>query len=289
MDIAQVVGYILAIVVGAIMGLIGSGGSILSVPILVYVMGMDPVSATAYSLVIVGATALVGGLQSAVQRNVDFPTVWLFGIPSIIAVYLTRAYLLPLVPDVIFTWSGFTLTKPIALMVLFAVIMLGSSLSMIRPVKAELAKPKSPALLPDEESGMDIYSEVQAPRQVAPNYPFVLLEGALVGVLTGLVGAGGGFLIIPTLVLLMKMPMRRAVGTSLFIIAAKSLLGFLGDVQQGFDIQWSLLLIFSGLAIAGIFLGNRWSSKIKGPQLKTIFGWFVFVMGIYVLIKELFL
>lgn len=276
MEIALIIGYTLAILVGVTMGLIGSGGSILTVPILVYIMHVDPVSATAYSLVIVGSTALVGGLQSAFQKNVDFPTVLLFGIPSIIAVYLTRAYLLPLIPDKIFTLAGFTVTKPIALMVLFAVIMLGAAYSMIRPIKSEIVSNRSKSILPDDETSM------------VP-YPLVVMEGALVGVLTGLVGAGGGFLIIPTLVLLMKMPMRMAVGTSLMIIAAKSLIGFIGDIQQDIGVDWPLLFIFIGLAVIGIFIGNIWSKKIQGSRLKTTFGWFVLFMGIYILIKELLL
>jgi uncharacterized membrane protein YfcA len=186
-----IIGFLLAALVGISLGLIGSGGSILTVPILVYVMGVDPVLATAYSLFIVGSTALVGGVQSALQKRVDFKTVLIFGIPSIAAVYATRLWLVPLIPAEIVSISGLVITKPIALMLLFAVVMILASVSMIRPGK------KSDA---DESTPM-VY-----------NYPMILLEGAIVGVLTGLVGAGGGFLIIPALVLLAKMPMKLAVG-----------------------------------------------------------------------------
>jgi hypothetical protein len=120
------------------------------------------------------------------------------------------------------------------------------------------------------------------------NYPMILLEGAVVGVLTGLVGAGGGFLIIPALVMLSKLPMKQAVGTSLLIIAAKSLIGFTGDVMENADqMDWTLLSVVTALAVVGIFVGNQLSKKIDGAALKKGFGWFVLVMGIYIIIKEL--
>src|SRR5690606_27291783 len=182
-----------------------------------------------------------------------------FGVPSIIAVYLTRAYLLPLIPDVLFSVGPLEVTKSIALMVLFAVIMIMAAISMIRPGVAQT-----------DSAGVTLRKR---------NYPVVLLEGILVGVLTGLVGAGGGFLIIPALVLLAGMPIKRAIGTSLLIVAAKSLLGFLGDVQIDRMIDWLLVVSFTVLAVAGIFIGIFLSKKISGQRLKTIFGWFVLTMG----------
>ena len=267
MESTQIIGYFLAVIVGISLGLIGSGGSILTVPILVYIMAVEPVLATAYSLFIVGSTALVGGMKSALLKKVDFKTVLIFGIPSIAAVYLTRAFIVPLLPEVIFSIGTFEFTKPIALMLLFAVIMIMASVSMIKPSK----------VIEDENSPMKY------------NFPLILLEGLLVGVLTGLVGAGGGFLIIPALVLLAKMPMKLAVGTSLFIIAAKSLIGFLGDLKGNQTIDWSLLLLFTFASIIGIFIGIYLSKKIHGAKLKTGFGWFVLLMGIYIILKELVL
>jgi len=266
MEITKLLGYVLAVVVGISLGLVGSGGSILTVPILVYVMRVQPVLATAYSLFVVGMTSLVGGIQSAQQKKVDFKTVLIFGIPSIVSVYLTRAYLLPLVPDTIFSIADFEVTKPMALMVLFALVMVFASVSMIRPC-------------------IDCQKDETNP--IKYHYPLIWIEGLLVGVLTGFVGAGGGFLIIPALVLLTKMPMRLAVGTSLFIIAAKSLLGFIGDVQGEQQMDWAMLSTFTGLSIIGIFIGIFLSRKIDNDKLKTVFGWFVLLMGIYILIKEI--
>jgi uncharacterized membrane protein YfcA len=263
-----VLGYILAVLVGISLGLIGSGGSILTVPILVYVMDVDPVLATAYSLFIVGATALVGGLQSAQQGKVDFKTALIFGIPSIAAVYATRKFIVPLIPESVFTVAGFEVTKPILLMVLFAVVMVAASITMIKPRK-------------------NTPEEVEQEMQY--NYPMILLEGSVVGILTGLVGAGGGFLIIPALVILAKMPMKKAVGTSLFIIAAKSLIGFTGDLSGETVIDWTLLSIFTLASIVGIVIGIYASKKIPGEKLKTAFGWFVLIMGVYIIIKEIFL
>ena len=261
----EILGYLLAVLVGVSLGLIGSGGSILTVPILVYVMAVEPVIATAYSLFIVGSTALVGGLQYAIQKKVDFKTALIFGIPSIAAVYTTRLWLVPAIPKELFSIGSLLITKPIAIMVLFAVVMILASVSMIRPGRQTST---------DEDLTMHY------------NYPMILLEGAVVGVLTGLVGAGGGFLIIPALVLLAKMPMKLAVGTSLFIIAAKSLIGFTGDLQGNGIIDWSLLGGFTIAAVVGIFIGNYLSRFVSGAKLKTAFGWFVLIMGIYIIIKE---
>jgi len=263
-----IAGYLASALIGVSLGLIGGGGSILTVPVLVYLFGVDPIVATAYSLFIVGATSLVGTLPKYREHLVNLKTAFIFGLPSIAAVYVTRAWLVPLIPDPIFTVGTLVVTKPVFIMALFAVLMVFASVSMIR------TKKKSDVAEPSE------------PQQF--NYPMILLEGAVVGVLTGLVGAGGGFLIIPALVLFSKLPMKQAVGTSLLIIAAKSLFGFLGDLTH-YHLDWLLLGAVTTLAIAGIFVGNRLSRNVDGVKLQKAFGWFVLVMGIYILVRELFL
>lgn len=263
----EVVGYFAAALVGISLGLIGGGGSILTVPVLVYLFSIEPTLATAYSLFIVGSTALVGGIRSAMAKMVDFRTAIVFAIPSFIAVYLTRRYLIPIIPDELGTVLGFLITKDMAIMVFFALIMLVAAFSMIR------------------ENGKG--SNEEGPVQY--NYPMIVLEGIVVGMLTGIVGAGGGFLIIPALVLFAKLPMKKAVGTSLIIIAAKSLIGFLGDIGSGSAIDYSFLMLISLIAIFGIFIGIYLSKFISSKKLKTAFGWFVLVMGAYIMINEIFL
>lgn len=263
MDIVTILGFISAIIIGISLGLIGGGGSILTVPALVYLLHISPVLATAYSLFVVGATSLVGSFTFMRKGLVDYKTAAVFATPSFIAVFLTRKFLVPAIPLEIFTIGEWVMTKDIAIMVFFALIMLAASFSMIRNGKMK--------------------SEDQ---EIKFNYPLIAIEGALVGVLTGLVGAGGGFLIIPALVLLARLPMKLAVGTSLLIIAVKSLIGFLGDIFNQ-PIEWQFLLIFSGLSLVGIFIGSWLSTKIDGKHLKKGFGWFVLVMAVYILGKEL--
>jgi uncharacterized membrane protein YfcA len=259
-----IAGYIASLIIGLSLGLIGGGGSILTVPVLVYLFGIDPVTATAYSLFIVGSTSLVGVIPKYNNGEVNLKTAVIFGIPSMVAVYATRAFLVPALPDEIFSIGDFIITKALLMMMLFAILMVFASVSMIR-----------------ENNNKNEKEE----KQVF-NYPMILLEGTVVGLLTGLVGAGGGFLIIPALVILSKLPMKQAVGTSLLIIAAKSLFGFTGDIGKQ-HIDWQLLLSVTTLAIIGIFIGNALSKKISAGSLKKAFGWFVLVMGIYIIVKEL--
>jgi len=264
MDIQQLLGYFGALLIGVVLGLIGGGGSILTVPILVYLMFINPVTATAYSLFIVGVSALVGAIRNIQKGLVDFKTAIVFAIPAFIAVYATRKYLVPAIPEELFTIDSFVMTKNIAIMLFFALIMLVASISMIRNKRND-----------SEEEMAVVY-----------NFPLIIIEGFVVGVLTGVVGAGGGFLIIPALVLLAKLPMKKAVATSLLIIAIKSLIGFIGDVEN-LEIEWMFLIKFTLISVLGIFLGIYLSKFIKGENLKKGFGWFVLVMGVYIIFKEL--
>ena len=263
MDIVIVIGYISAVVIGVSLGLIGGGGSILTVPALVYLLHVDPVLATAYSLFVVGATSLAGSFSFMRKGLVNYKTAVVFATPSFIAVYLTRKFLVPAIPEVLFTAGDVVFTKDAGIMVFFALIMLAASISMIKDAGTKM-KPKG---------------------KVQYNYPLIAVEGVLIGTLTGIVGAGGGFLIIPALVLLAKLPMKMAVGTSLLIIAVKSLIGFLGDIGNQ-PIDWSFMAVFTGLSFAGIFLGSWLSTKIHGDHLKKGFGWFVLVMGGYIVVNE---
>ncbi|MBP6090785.1 MAG: sulfite exporter TauE/SafE family protein [Crocinitomicaceae bacterium] len=261
-------GYFASILIGISLGLIGGGGSILTVPVLVYLFHVEPMMATAYSLFIVGTSSLVGAFPKYKDGLISLKTAFVFGLPSILAVFLTRKFIVPAIPDEVFAIGTFQITKAILMMILFAILMVAASVSMIRNKKNTTT----------DESTQQVF-----------NYPMIILEGSVVGVLTGLVGAGGGFLIIPALVMLSKLPMKMAIGTSLLIIAAKSLIGFIGDVSaHGSSMDWKLLIIVTILAVIGIFIGNILSKKINGNQLKKGFGWFVLVMGLYIIAKELF-
>ena len=236
----------------------------MTVPVLVYLFGIDPVLATAYSLFIVGSTSLVGAFPKYKHGLINIKTAIIFGIPSIAAVFATRKFIIPAIPHTVFSIGGFEVTKSLLMMLLFAVLMVVASVSMIREKAPVYEKPVAQTF----------------------NYPLILIEGVVVGTLTGLVGAGGGFLLIPALVLLSKLPMKQAVGTSLLIIAAKSLIGFTGDLSH-FEMDWTLLLSVTAIAIAGIFVGNWLNHKVSAEKLKKAFGWFVLIMGIYIIVKEL--
>lgn len=266
MDILEILGYFGGLLIGVVLGLIGGGGSILTVPVLVYLLAINPVTATAYSLFVVGTSSLVGALRNIPKKLIDFRTGIVFAIPAFIAVYLTRKFLVPAIPEEIFTLAGVNITKNIGIMIFFAIIMIVASISMIV----------------EKDNGKDAKEE-----KVSYNYPLIIIEGLVVGLLTGIVGAGGGFLIIPALVILAKLPMKKAVATSLLIIAIKSLIGFIGDVEN-MKIDWIFLLIFTSLSIGGIWLGVYLNNFINGKKLKKAFGWFVLLMGLYIIWKELY-
>ncbi len=260
----EIVGYLTSILIGVSLGLIGGGGSILTVPVLVYIFKIDAVLATTYSLFVVGATSFAGAISYFKNGLVNLKTAVIFGIPSIAAVFLTRTYLLPAIPAQVYSAPNFTLTKGVLLLLIFAVLMIFASYSMI---KKQITTPN---ISTDDEPF---------------NYRLIIIQGTAVGMLTGLVGAGGGFLIIPALVILSKLPIKEAIGTSLVIIAANSLLGFFGG-HAGIVIEWVFLVKITAFALAGLFIGMALSKKIDGQKLKPAFGWFVLAMGIYILLKE---
>ncbi len=266
--IAIGIGYLLACVMGMTLGLIGAGGSILAVPILVYFMGVDPVSATGYSLLIVGVTALLGSVRYIKKSQIDMKLAVTFAIPSIVAVYLSRLWLVPKMPDPFFTSGSYVLSKDAFIMALFSVLMLLSSWFMIRNGAAQ----PSPSKQPQNQSVNAVY---------------MCIDGFLVGGMTGIVGAGGGFLIIPALILLTNIDMKKAVGTSLFIIAMKSLIGFVGDIQSGADIDTYLIISFLCATSIGMIIGIALSNHISGQNIKKAFGWFTLCVGTIIIFKEM--
>ena len=257
----EILGYVGALIIGLVLGLTGGGGSILTVPVLVYILAINPVIATAYSLFIVGITSTFGSVQNYRKGLIDIKTGLKFAIPSLISIYATRKFIVPAIPDVLFKIGQIEITKNFVIMSVFAIVMMIASFSMLSQKKA-----------------------IETSRQ--PNAILVILQILILGIIIGFVGAGGGFLIIPALVHLAKLPMKKAVATSIFIIAINSLIGFTGDISN-INPDWRFLLIFSFISICGIFAGIYFSKFINEKNLKRGFGWFVLTMSILILSKEI--
>jgi len=264
----EILGYICSVIIGLTLGVLGSGGSILTVPVLVYLMHYNPLVATGYSLFIVGLTSISGAFSYMKKDLVDYKTAVVFAVPSFISVYIVRRYILSLIPPVVFHSGNFVLKKEVLIMLVFGVLMISAAYSMIRNKKYEQ----------EEEKHSGIF-----------NYPMILTQGFLVGAMTGLVSVGGGFLIIPSLVIFGRVPIKMAVGTSLVIIATNAFIGFLGDLSNQLVIDWTFLFKFCLFSVVGIVLGSNIARHISAARLKPLFGWFVLLMGCYIVIHELFI
>jgi len=250
------------LLIGVSLGLIGSGGSILAVPILVYLFGVTPENATTHSLFIVGITSTIASFKHHRLGNLKLKEAFTFAIPSVAVLLLTRKFILPAIPETIFHQGDFILTKHRLIMIVFSVLMILVAYSMIQHKK-----------------------EPQTGEASVARLSFI---GLLVGLVTGFLGAGGGFLIVPALLFYGRLSLKYAVATSVFIITTNSLIGFAGDLINGVQFDKMLLAKVSTMAIAGMFVGIAFSKKIDGRKLKPIFGWFVLVMGLFIIFKETF-
>tara|TARA_B110000285_G_scaffold65205_1_gene74930 strand:+ start:60 stop:866 length:807 start_codon:yes stop_codon:yes gene_type:complete len=265
MEIIEIFGYISALIIGISLGLIGGGGSILAVPVLAYLFSVNEKVATAYSLFIIGASALVGGLKQHFKGLVDWRTAIVFGLPAIVGVSSIRHYVVPALPDILFNIGDFDFTRRMGMFGFFALLMIPAAFSMLKEREEKVTT-----------------------GAVAYNYLFIIIEGLIVGAITGMIGAGGGFLIIPALVILANVEMKVAVATSLIIIAFKSLMGFfLGDVFT-MEIDWQFLAVFTSISLVGIFIGSYLGNFVNGKKLKKSFGYFIFVMAIFIFYMEFF-
>jgi hypothetical protein len=260
----EIIDYFCAILIGILLGLTGGGGSILTVPVLVYIIHLNPIIASAYSLFIVGVTSSFGSFINFKKRNIVLKTGLLFALPSLISVYITRKFIVHSIPEVLFENSTFIITKNVFLMVLFAVVMFFAAISML----------KTPKTI-DKDA-----------IEKEKNLFLITVQIFCVGILIGLIGAGGGFLIIPALFHFARLPIKKAIGTSLFIIAINSLIGFTGDVQN-INVDWNFLFRFAAVAMFGIFVGIYLNRLINEKTLKKTFGWFVLIMAVFILTKEL--
>lgn len=254
-----IIGHLLAIVIGLSLGLIGGGGSILTVPILVYVLGLEAKTAIAMSLAIVGTVSLIGLIPHWQQGNVNLKTALSFTPPAMLGAFLgARLAALPFITDTL-------------QLICFAVMMLIASYFMLRQPKTDLNEPV----------------ELSIPKKPQFQYPWlsIILEGLAVGIITGFVGVGGGFAIIPALVLLGGIPMKEAIGTSLLIITFKSATGFLGYLNQ-VNIDWLLMVSFTLAAAIGVLGGANLTRKIQAAKLQQAFGYFLIAIAVLILIKR---
>ena len=264
MEIIELLGFLSAFFIGLVLGILGGGGSILTVPVLVYIFSLNPVTASAYSLFVVGVSGLGGVIRNLNRGLIDYKVGIVYAIPSFIAVYITRKFLIPELPEILFELGNQQVSRDLGLMLFFAIIMLYVAITMIK--QKEKINPE--------------------PQVKSHSIPILGFQGFTVGILTGIIGAGGGFLIIPALVFFAKLSMKSAVATSLFIIALKSLIGFIGDVEN-IQIDWGFLLIFTSISVLGLLFGSFLSKFINDKKLKRMFGWFVLFMGIFIIIIEL--
>jgi hypothetical protein len=265
----EIIALFCSMLIGLSLGLLGSGGSILTVPIMVYLLGINPVDATGYSLFVVGITSAVGCITYVRKKLVDIKTALIFALPSILSIFFTRRFLMPIIPNPVFSFSSFTLSKESFIMLLFAVLMIVVGIRMMRNV--DYANPERKEFHQYKYSGL-------------------VSIGIVAGFLTGIFGVGGGFIIIPALVLFAKIPVKMSVGTSLLIISINALVGFLGEtLTKHQSINYIYLLAFTLFSVIGIFIGVRLASVISSLALKKLFGWFVIITGIFIFIKEVFL
>lgn len=259
----EYLGYFASIIIGVSLGLIGGGGSILTIPILVYLFKINPEQATTYSLFVVGVTALFGSYSHYKMGNLKLKSALYFAIPSVISILIIREVIFPQIATTLFSVASYTVSKDFLIMLIFSVLMIAAAISMIRKNKTELIS-------------------------IPTNYTQLSIIGFIIGIVTGFLGAGGGFLIIPALIFFANLPMKQAVGTSLLIIFINSSIGFGGDLYIGTPVDYIFLLEISGIALLGMLIGTQLSKKIDGTKLKPIFGWFVLVMGLYIIAKEVF-
>ena len=258
----HITGYFFSILIGFSLGILGGGGSILTIPVLVYFFGIDPVIATTYSLFIVGLTAVSGSITNYRMNNVDYRTVVLFGTPSIAMLFIVRKWLVNLIPSIIFKSGDFIITKSIFIMIVFSALMLISGLSMIK-------------------------ATTYSPSKEKQSFTRLAIQGCITGAVTGFIGIGGGFIIVPSLVLFAGLSMKKAIGTSLTIITVNCIVGLVSNLTAAQSVNFVFLLIFSALAILGILAGTWATRFIPEKRLKPFFGWIILAMSIIVFLKVL--
>jgi uncharacterized membrane protein YfcA len=264
MDAAQVFGYFGAFLTGLILGLLGGGGALISIPVLVYLFHIEASVATGYSLFLIGITASTGAVTNLRKKTVDLPTLLYYGLPSVVSIYCMRRYIVPAIPDVIFQIGAYQLTKNNLILTLLSVVIFAVAYNMISTNK------------------------VASDNEHHSNYTKLIATAIFIGAFLGMVGAGGGFLMIPALFHYANLDMKKSIGTSLVLVAINSFVGFWGDVHSNQTMEWSFLFAFSSFSVVGMFTGSYWAGKTDNRLLKKYFAWFMLAVGSYILIKEIF-
>jgi uncharacterized membrane protein YfcA len=259
----HILGYLGALLTGVILGLLGGGGALLSIPVLVYLFHIEPQLATSYSLILIGITATSGAYQNIRKKQVDYNAALYYGIPSVIAVYTVRRWVMPNLPKVIFSLDGYAVDKNLFILVILAIVMFAAAYKMIT------AKPNDTQ---DEDHKVDHLE--------------LAFFAILIGSFLGLVGAGGGFLMVPALIYFANVHTKKAIGTSLLLVAVNSFIGFLGDMRSNVSIDWKFFAIFACFSVAGVFIGHYLTNYIHNDKLKKSFGWFILVTAIFIVVKE---
>lgn len=262
MDIA---GYTFSLIMGVILGLLGGGGSILTVPIMVYAFGVPALIATSYSLMIVGVSSLIGVYRYAKQGLIRYKLAGLFLVPSILGVLISRLFLLPSLPETLHLLT-YSISQDRFILLFFAFLCLVIAFFMFR--------------------SRDVGRQEALNSIKTPSFFIVGLEGLFVGMVTGFVGAGGGFMIVPALCLLCHLSIKEAIASSLFIISLKSLIGFLGDLSIGMMIEWILLSKIVILTLIGVFIGTLLNQRLNATKLRQSFAYFIILMAIFMIFKE---
>jgi uncharacterized membrane protein YfcA len=256
----EIIGYCLSVLIGFSLGLIGGGGSILTVPVLVFFFDIDPAMATTYSLFIVGIAAIAGSINHYRMSNISYKTILLFGIPSVIVLFIMRHWLLNMMPSVLLRSDKFSVTKSSFILGVFAALMLVAGWSMIR-------------------------QRNYVPSKERQSYSRLIIQGAITGAVTGFIGIGGGFIIVPSLVLFAGLNMKKAIGTSLTIITINCIVGLLGNIEAVSSVNFLFLTIFSACAVAGIIAGTQVTRYVSDKRLKPVFGWIILLMSLIVLVR----
>lgn len=258
-----ILGVFLFFLIGMTLSLLGSGGEILTIPVLVYVFGINPYWATSYSLFIMGIANWAATIDNIKKKHIFYKIGLYFAIPGLIVTFLIRRFILPIIPDIVFESEMISISKGSAIMLVFSLLIFFTA---VKTLKGKAV---------NENSSID-FSPVKS-----------MLQGGGIGLVTGFAGAGGGFLIVPALFFGSKLPMRKAIATSLFIISITTSLGFLGDFNPSVHMDWPFLIYCTIASLAGVLIANTVKDKFTNKGLKLFFGYLILGLGIFVLFTEI--